>query len=206
MVWFSCRSLIATTVPEGVSRRSGPQWPFRPPPATALVRPPVLGDLDGNRCGLLRTDALRPPLVLLLAAVVGFAHVRIRGLFLLARQLDTQLLDEHHRRRRDGQGEKSSEDSHQRSAREEREHHDGRGKTHRPAVDPGNEHATLELPRTRASGRERRWSRRPSRRCREDRRPHREKSADVGQHVREACEDRQRQGVPARRTPSEGRT
>ena len=86
-----------------------------------------------------------PALVLFLAAVVGLADAYVRALLLLTRELHAELFDEHHHGRRDGQGEERADDSHQRAAREEREEDDGGRKAQRPAVDPGNEHAALEL-------------------------------------------------------------
>ena len=92
---------------------------------TVLFHPPVVRDLDGDGGGLLRTHTCRPAFVFFLAAVVGFTQARVCGLLLFTGQLHSQLLYEHHHRGRDGQGEKCTEDSHQRSAHQEREQDDG---------------------------------------------------------------------------------
>jgi len=129
------------------------------------------------------------------AAVVGFAQARVCELLLLTGQLHSQLLYEHHHRGRDGQSEERAEDPHQRSARQEREQDDGRGKAQRPAIDPRNKHTAFELFVREHEDENDDGNDGATRQCREDHRPHREERADIGQHVREAGERRERQSV-----------
>ena len=69
------------------------------------------------------------------------------------------------------------------------------GKAQRPAVDPGDENTALELLVREHEDEDDDDDDGPTRQGGEDRRAHREKSADVGQHVREAGEHRERQSV-----------
>jgi hypothetical protein len=74
-----------------------------------LFAPPISRYLDGDGSGLLGGHTLGPALVFFLGQVIPGAKYRVGGLFLLTRQIDAQLLDQHHDCRRDGECEERAE-------------------------------------------------------------------------------------------------
>ena len=146
---------------------------------------------DGSR--FLDRHTLRATLVLFLSAVILFVHLRLGELF--TRQLDAHLLDKHHRSRRQGQRQQRAQDTHQGATREQRHQDHGRGQTQHSTVDSWHEYPAFELLVGHHQDQDGQRDGGTARERRKRRRPNREEDPDVGQDVRDAGNNRERQRI-----------